>query len=120
VAIAGDAELRDAGLRDIVLQSRGDVSMVERGYAREKVGRLRGRAPGPVLFTRVELALDPDPACERPASATVEFDLNGHVLRARASAATTFAAVDALENQVRRRFERGTRDLAATTEGISP
>jgi len=91
---------------DIVVQSRGDVSMVERGYAREKIGRARKLARAPVLFTRVDLALEPDPARDQRASAKAEIDVNGSVVRAHVSAETMFAAIDALEQRIRHQFER--------------
>ncbi len=99
----------DVRVSDVVLQSRGDVSVGERGYAREKMSRIRELAPGPVLFTRVELMLEPDPARDRRASAKAEFDLSGSVVRARAAATTMFAAVDALEGRIRQQFERRTQ-----------
>ena len=91
---------------EVVVQARGEVSATERAYAREKIDRLRGLAPRPVLFARVDLTAHADPARERPAFAKAELDVDGQVVRAHAAAATMFEAIDLLEARLRDRLER--------------
>ncbi len=91
---------------EVVVQARGAVSATECAYAQDKVGRLLGLAPGPVLFARVDLTAHADPARERPASAKAELDINGRLVRAHVAAAAMLEAVDLLEARLRARVER--------------
>jgi ribosome-associated translation inhibitor RaiA len=92
--------------RDVVVQSRGDVSSAERAYARDKIASVRRFAPGVVLFARVDLTAHSDPARERPAFAKAELDIDGRLVRAHVAATTMFEAVDRLEARLRDRVER--------------
>jgi ribosome-associated translation inhibitor RaiA len=91
---------------DVVVQARGEVSVAERAYARDKVDPLRSLAAGPVLFIRVDLTKHADPARERPAFAKAELDVNGTLVRAHVAAVTMFEAIDLLEPRLRARLER--------------
>jgi len=91
---------------DVVVQARGPVSPAERAYAHDKIGRVRGVAPGPVLFARVELVQHADPARERPAFAKAELDVNGRLVRGHVASATMFEAIDLLEARLRAQLER--------------
>ena len=91
---------------EVVVHARGRVSATERAYAQDKVGRLQGLGPGPVLFARVDLTAHADPARERPAFAKAELDVNGRLVRAHVAAATMFEATDLLEARLRNRLER--------------
>jgi ribosome-associated translation inhibitor RaiA len=102
----------DAG--ELVVQARGEVSATERGYAHEKVDRLRNLAPAPVLFARVDLTAHADPARERPCFAKAEIDVNGQLVRAHAAGATMFEAIDLLERRLRERIERFAHHAEAT------
>ena len=90
----------------VVVEARGEVSARERVYAQEKINRIVGLAPGPVLFARVDLTAHADPARERPAFATAELDVNGRLVRAHVAAATMLEAIDLLEARLRDRLER--------------
>jgi ribosome-associated translation inhibitor RaiA len=91
---------------EVVVQARGEVSPAERDYAQDKIDRLLGLAPGPVLFARVDLTQHADPARERPAFAKAELDVNGRLVRAHVAATTMFEAIDLLEARLRDRLER--------------
>lgn len=91
---------------EVAVHTRGAVSRTERAYAQEKVAHLRRVAPGPVLFAKVDLTAEADPARERPAVAKAELDVNGRLVCARVAAGTMFAAVDLLEARLRQRLER--------------
>jgi ribosome-associated translation inhibitor RaiA len=92
--------------RDVVVQSRGEVSPAERAYARDKIAHVQRLAPGPVLFARVDLTAHADPARERPAFAQAELDVDGRLVRAHVAAATMPEAIDRLEERLRDRVER--------------
>ena len=94
------------------MQARGDVSEIERAYARQKVGHLRGVVEGPVLFARVDLTAHADPARERRAFAKAEIDVNGRCARAHVAASTMLEAIDLLEARLRSRLERVARHEA--------
>jgi ribosome-associated translation inhibitor RaiA len=84
---------------------RGDVTPDQRRYAEEKLTRLAKLAHWPVLFARLELRHEPDPALERPAVAKASLDLSGRIVRAHVAAPTTTEAVDRLEARLRRKME---------------
>jgi ribosome-associated translation inhibitor RaiA len=91
---------------EVFVQTRGEVTAADCAYARDKVARLRGLAPGPVLFARVDLTFHADPARERPAFAKAELDVDGTLVRAHVAAATMHEAIDLLEHRLRGRIER--------------
>lgn len=84
---------------------RGGVTPDQRRYAVEKLTRLAKLAHWPVLFARLELRQEADPALERPAVAKASLDLSGRQVRAHVAAPTMEAAVDELEARLRRRLE---------------
>ncbi len=96
-------EARSAG---VAVVARGDVRDDERTYAQRKVEHLGTLVQGPLLFARVELTAHDDPARERPAFAKAELDVNGRMVRAHATAATMFEAIDQLDARLRERLER--------------
>jgi ribosome-associated translation inhibitor RaiA/cold shock CspA family protein len=77
-----------------------NVGQVEVDYAHERLGQLASRLGEPVLFARVKLDVDPDPARSRPARAEALLDLNGDALRAHVAAHTLREAVDLLEERL--------------------
>lgn len=97
-----DAEIA----HDVVVQAHGEVSGTDRSYARMKIARIWQRAAAPVLFAKVELRRSPNPACDEPAEAKGELDVDGHVVRAEATAATFFEAIDRLDARLRRQLVR--------------
>jgi len=89
----------------IIMNTRGGVGDAAVAYANEKVSRALAFAPMPVLQVRVELQRHPNPSLERPALAKGTIDVNGHIVRAQATAATMDEAIDLLEARLRRRLE---------------
>lgn len=95
-----------ADVLDVVVTTRGDIGDDEREYGRAKVERLVDLVDRPVLFARLDLDVHGDPAREQPAFAKAELDLDGHVVRAHATASTMLEAIDALDARFRARLER--------------
>lgn len=79
---------------DVQVAHHGPVASRDRRYAADKVLHLIRRTGAPVLFARVRLSWDVNPALARPAAAGAEVDLDGEVRRAHASARTVPEAVD--------------------------
>jgi ribosomal subunit interface protein len=92
--------------RDIVVQAHGEVSATDRSYARTKVARIWQRASAPILFAKVELRRAGDPARIAPAEVKGELDVDGHIVRAEASAPTFFEAIDQVDARLRRQLAR--------------
>jgi len=59
----------------------------------------------PVLYGRVVLRVESDPAVERPAIAKATLDVNGRVLHAHAAASRIYDAIDVLDERLRRALE---------------
>lgn len=97
-----EAEISD----DVVVQAHGEVSATDRSYARTKIARIWQRAAAPVLFAKVELRWASDPARATRAEVKGELDVDGHVVRAEASAPTFFEAIDRLDARLRRQLAR--------------
>lgn len=72
----------------------------------------------PVLFARVKLTMAADPAVELPAVAQANVDLNGHPVRAQATAATMRDAIEALCDKLRIQLERAARNWARHRGGL--
>lgn len=92
---------------------RGDVGAKAKEYARNKIGRLAKFAQAPVLFARVKLAVEPDPARDRPVIAQALFDIDGTPVRAHVAARDMQEAIDILEDRLRRRLEHLTEHRQA-------
>jgi ribosomal subunit interface protein len=92
--------------RDIVVQVHGEVSATDRSYARTKIARIWQRANAPILYAKVELRRAGDPARIAPAEVKGELDVDGHILRAEASAPTFFEAIDQVDARLRRQLAR--------------
>jgi ribosome-associated translation inhibitor RaiA len=90
----------------VMVRSVGDISSVERLYAEEQIGYLRGLAGDPaVRFVIIELRREHGTEWQRPAlvKATVTFD--GRAVRAHADAETMFEAVDMLRVRLQVRID---------------
>jgi ribosome-associated translation inhibitor RaiA len=83
----------------------GQVNAKLVALARRKVVRVMRYLKDPVLYARVTLRLEPDPARERPAIAQAMLDVNGRPVRAHASGADMREAVNRLEERLRRQLE---------------
>lgn len=100
-----DEEILESGVEPVV-STRGEVERAAKAYARDKIAHLQKLAPGPVLFAKVDLVAEGDPARERPSVAEAALDVNGQPVRAHVAAGTMFEAVDLLEARLRRRLEQ--------------
>jgi ribosome-associated translation inhibitor RaiA len=98
MTMIGDSELH--------YDTRGPVPEHELAYAQAKVAHVARHAPGPVLDARLRLAVESDPARERPAIASASFDVDGRVVRGHVAAPTLHEAIDRLESRLRHRLER--------------
>lgn len=80
---------------------RGDVAGRQVDAAVAKLRAACATAPRPILFARLLLAIEQDPALERPAVAKATVDVSGRVVRAHVACPTMDEAVDRLVDRVR-------------------
>jgi ribosome-associated translation inhibitor RaiA len=99
----------EEGLPALSLHATGDVDERAKVQAQQAVSRAIAALEEQVLFARVKLAFEPDPARLRPARAEAMLDLNGEPLRAHATARTMAEAVDGLEHRLRDQLEHRAR-----------
>jgi hypothetical protein len=92
--------------RTIVI--RGDVSPDDAADARRRIDEVVDSIPEPVWFVRLALRLA-DGELQQPATAQVTLDVDGDLVRARASAATVFDAVILVQRRLRDRLEHRAR-----------
>ncbi|MDA8310103.1 MAG: sigma 54 modulation/S30EA ribosomal C-terminal domain-containing protein [Actinomycetota bacterium] len=97
------------GLPPLSMYATGDVDERDKEHAQQVVSRLVEALEEPVLFARVKLVRDTDPARPSPNHAEAMLDLNGEPLRAHAAARTMEEALDALEHRLRERLEHRAR-----------
>lgn len=84
--------------RDVHLTvTRGTVPERSKDHARAVVARVADKISEPVLSARVSLAMEADPALERPAIAKATLDIDGQPIRAHVAARHLDEAIDALE-----------------------
>jgi ribosome-associated translation inhibitor RaiA len=93
-----------AGTGPVEVTLRGNVGSYAGENARDKVSRALAVAHRPVRHTHVVLEWRHDRALERPALVEVSADVDGTMLRAKASGTTMQEAVDELERRLRRRL----------------
>ena len=91
---------------DIAVRLVGDVAAADRDYAVRKLQHLQRMCPGPVLFARLELRQERDPARPRPSIAKAELDCNGRLVRAHVAASTPREAADLLDVRLRQSMEK--------------
>jgi ribosome-associated translation inhibitor RaiA len=73
--------------------------------AEQMVRRVLTHVTEPVLHVEIKLGMARDHAVERPASAEVTLNVNGHPIRAHVAARSLRVAVDLLEPRLRRRLD---------------
>lgn len=83
----------------------GEVPDGIREYALERLGPVVAHVGAPVLFSRVKLTLEPDPARQLRAIAEVAVDVNGELVRAHIAAHELREAVDLLQRRLRSKLE---------------
>jgi ribosome-associated translation inhibitor RaiA len=118
-----DAVIRaaDAGPTFSVL-TLGDVDDEVVAYAEHKLAELHTLTDKPMVFGRLSLAHEADPARDRRAIAKISLDLNGELVRAHVAAHTMHEAVDLLVRRLRDKLEhRAERRTALRHRGpVSP
>jgi ribosome-associated translation inhibitor RaiA len=90
---------------EVQITTHGPVGEELRAYAEEKLRRAASIAPRPVLFARLTLSEETNPAIARPAVAKATLDVSGQLIRSHVAAERMHAAVDLLEERLRRRLE---------------
>jgi ribosomal subunit interface protein len=89
--------------------THGDVPESAKQYAAEKIAQLARFTKRPIVFASLRLSLEPRRAIERPAVAEATLDLGGQIIRAHVAAQDPMAAIDLLDDRLRRRLERQAR-----------
>lgn len=91
---------------EVGVTTRGEVPDEVKEQALAKVAQLARLTDKPILFAQVKLALEPNPARERPAIAEATLDVNGRQVRAHVAAGQLEEAVDLLELRLRRNLAK--------------
>ncbi|UBU17855.1 sigma 54 modulation/S30EA ribosomal C-terminal domain-containing protein [Nonomuraea gerenzanensis] len=94
---------------DVQVKIRGGIRPADVREARHTLAGLTRLAHEPVLDARVTLATAPTLA-ERPRTAQAVLNVQGRLIRAQASAASTRAAIHLLRDRLRARLLESTRD----------
>ena len=89
--------------------THGDVPEVAKQYAADKVAQLARFTRRPIVYALLRLSLESNRAIERPAVAEATLDLGGQIVRAHVAARDPMAAIDLLDDRLRRRLERQAR-----------
>jgi ribosomal subunit interface protein len=89
--------------------THGDVPEAAKQYATEKVMQLARYTRRPIVYALLRLSVEPRRAIERPAVAEATLDLGGQIVRAHVAARDPMAAIDLLDDRLRRRLERQAR-----------
>ncbi len=98
--------LQTGSATEILVETRGEVTLAAPDYARTKMLAVLGRLDEPVLAARVKLTQEPNHAMARPSLAQAVVDLNGRPVRAHVAAATMQEALDLLQDRLNTRIAR--------------
>lgn len=90
---------------EIQMVTHGDVAEAAKQYATDKVTQITRLTNRPILFVQVKLTLAANRRVERPAVAEATLDLNGQPVRAHVAAHDMMAAIDLLDDRLRRRLD---------------
>jgi len=96
----------DPAPADVVVELDGPIADDLRGYAGKKAAAVLTRADRRVLFCRIRVTGPAVPARGRPATATVNVDLDGTLLHVRCTGSTPREAVDRLVDRLAERMRR--------------
>jgi hypothetical protein len=113
----GGIVMADTSTVQVQAETRGAALEGAASFAIHRVSSLLRIAPEPVLFARVKLTMAADPAVERPATAQVNIDLNGRLIRAQAAGETMREATEHACDRLRIRLQRAARNWAAIRGG---
>lgn len=89
----------------VAVTTVGPVDEKDVARASQQLLDLVDKVQADVLFARLKLSWEPDPARERPAVAEAALDVSGDLVRAHVAAPTMAEAVDLLEHRVRHQLE---------------
>ena len=98
------------GPLQVALMAKGDVGEDDKVHAEHLILQVIERLKEPVLFARVKLVREPDPARLRPVLAQVALDVDGDVVHAQAAAASVPEATDMLVRRLHDRLEHRARN----------
>lgn len=93
----------------LAIVEKGDIDAKDRAEAEATVVRTVERLNEPVLFARLTLGWEPDPARTRPATAQVSLDLDGDLVRAHVAARSMPEAIDLLGHRIHDQLEHRQR-----------
>ncbi len=96
----------------VLVESSGSVPADVRELAAAKIAASLRHTAAPVLSARVTLAQAPDPAVDRPATASAHIDVNGRQVLAHATAETLPAAVELLAARLKVRLAKASAQQA--------
>lgn len=89
----------------VQVTTRGEVGRKSQEYAITKITRSARFAQAPILFARIKLIVERDPARARPAIAQALLDVNGTPVPAHVAAHDLAEAIDLLADRLRHRLE---------------
>lgn len=95
-----------AGSGAVAVFTRGPVRDDDVDYALRRIDAALGHLDDPILFARLKLGLEPDPARARPALAQITIDVNGELVRAHVAGRTMREAADLLQGRLRAKLEQ--------------
>lgn len=90
----------------LTISTQGNVPPPSKSRAEEKLGHVTAMVREPVLYAEVRLLVDDATVGVRPAVAEATLDINGTPIRAHVAAGDIDAAVDLLEERLKRRIAR--------------
>ncbi len=91
---------------ELTVSTDGQVPAQARERVAEKVNGLLGHVRDPILYADVRLTQESNPGQDRPAIAEATLSVNGTPVRSHVAAADMDAAIDLLEERLRRRISR--------------
>ncbi len=103
------ARAEEAGAPEVAVFTKGQVDHDEAVQAAAAVRKVIQQLREPVLFARVKLSWEPDPARPRPVVAQAVLDVNGDLVRGQVVSRTVPEAIDALVRRLHDRLEHRAR-----------
>jgi ribosome-associated translation inhibitor RaiA len=97
-------------VNDIDVILRGELPAEVADYARDRIPALGDELEVPILFTRIRLTRETNPAYDRPIRAQGNLVLKGRVVRAVVDGRSAYEAVDLLYDRLRAQLTRHAPD----------
>lgn len=104
---------------EVQVVTQGEITDAAKQYAIDKVTQLTRYTNRPILFIQVKLTLGANPRLERPALAEATLNMNGLMVRAHVASHDVMAAIDLLDDRLRRRLDRANHRLNAKQQRSS-